>query len=219
MIIRLRNRLSMATDGYTLVTSLVLLTVLTTIGIFTLRNTTLEIMMSANGNKSTQAFEASEAARTLTSQLIEAHLDQRGWPKSAGGSIDDERFPRKLPTGLTLSKIVGESHPRNWYEGSSATSPSFNSKDLEQVDTRYSRNIPGDDATGLKLQGSAAVRVLRSDIQPGANSAMSSGYEGLGGGAANGGGDIYFYVAAQGQDPSGQATRYTAAIFRYVIRN
>lgn len=200
-------------------TSLVFLMVLTTIGIFTLRNAALEVMMSANNNKSTEAFEASEAIRTLSSQLIETHLHNRGWPKAVGGFVDDDRFGQQIPAGLTLAKNAAASAPRNWYDNSLTTLPSFNASDLARADVLYDRNITGNSVAGFKLQGSAVVKSLRVDIQAGSNAAMSSGYEGLGNGAAAGGGNMYFYVAAKGQDPSGQATRYTAAIFRYVIRD
>lgn len=219
MIFRARRELMNTAQGYALITSLIFLTILTTIGIFTLRNTALEIMMSANNNKSAQAFEAAEASRIIVSQLIDAHVYNRGWPKSLGGTIENDRFNNAIPEGLTLTRNGNGPSPRNWYEDAPQTSSSFKPLDLSQVDARYSRNISNKDVIGFMLQGSTAVSVLRTDIQTGANIAMSSGYEGLGKGSASGGGNIFFYVAAQGQDPSAQATRYTAAVYRYTIRN
>jgi hypothetical protein len=141
MTAEIRRRLAGTRQGYALITGLVFLTVLTTIGIFTLKNTALEIMMSANNNKGVQAFEASETTRVLTSQLIDAHLSNRGWPKSLGGSIENGRFGHEIPAGLILSKVGSEQSPRNWYDGSLQTSPGFNSLDFSEVDARYSRNI------------------------------------------------------------------------------
>lgn len=214
-----RHRPEQMIHGHALITSLVFLTLLTTLGLFTLRNTTLEIMMSANSNKSIQAFEAAEITRALTSRLIKPHMDHRGWPKSSGGNVSDEDFNVNIPSGLALVPIEGTPHPRNWYDASATVHPSFSSDDLKQADTRYEKIINQSNSVDFLLRGSAIVRVLRYDLQSGANVAMASGYEGLGHGAAQGGGNAYLYIAAKGQDPSGQATRYTATIFRYVILN
>jgi hypothetical protein len=214
-----RRKSISGTRGYALMTSLVFLTILTTVGIFTLKNTALEIMMSANNNKSAQAFEAAESSRTIVNQLIDAHVYNRGWPKSLGGAIENYRFNNSIPEGLTLTKNGSAPSPRNWYEDLPQTSSSFKPLDLSQIDGRYNRNISSSGSIGFTLQGSAAVRLLRTDLEAGSNSAMSSGYEGLGKGAASGGGNIFFYVVAQGQDPSAQATRYTASVYRYSIRN
>ncbi len=202
-----------ADRGYALVTGLIFLTILTTVGIFTLRNTALEMMMSANNNKNAQAFEAAEATRMIVSTLIDPHVYNRGWPKTIGGAIDDDFFRNAIPTGLTIS------NNGNWYDRPFQTSSSFNPLDLSTVDAHYSDDIYSAGKNRFTLQGIAAVKPLRVDIQPGSNAAMSAGYEGLGKGAGAGGGNIFFYVVAQGQDPGAQATRYTAAIHRYVIRN
>lgn len=205
--------------GQALLTALVFLSILTIVGIFALKNTALEIMMSANNSKGIQAFEASEAARVMTSKLIDAHFNARGWPVKLGGSIENDRFPTEIPEGLTLGQSVEGNGPRNWFEGEFQNSSSFVSMDFGEVDSRYQRNISGRHALGFMLQGNAVVRSLRKDIQAGSSNAISSGYEGLGNGAATGGANIFLYVAAEGKDATEQATRYTASVYRYVMQN
>lgn len=216
MIIHGQDTASFPTRGYALITALVFLIILSTIGIFTLRSTALEIMMGANNNKSVQAFESAEAARAATSRLIQHHLEKRGWPESAGGTIDDGDFGRPMPAGLTLQN-EGDG-PRNWYEGSFHSVLDFSSLDFSKADARYQLGIEAGSARGFALQGSSIVSILHKDIQAGSNNAMSSGYEGLGEGASNGGASVFFYVVAQGQDPTGKARRCTAAIYRYIAR-
>ncbi len=205
--------------GYALITSLVFLAILTMVGLFTLRNTALETMMSANNNKNAQAFEAAEATRRMVSQMIEPHIRNRGWPQSVGGMIDDDRFGVAMPTGIVLIKNPNSTGPRHWYDDVPRTSSNFNPLDLSKVDARYSHDLLEDETSGFNLQGITAVRILRTDVESGSNNAMSSGYEGLGKGSANGGASMFLYVVAQGLDPRSQATSHTAAVYRYVVRN
>jgi len=204
--------------GYALVTGIVFLAVLTTVGILALKNSGLENRMSANNNLNTQAFEAAEATRTLVNQLIDPHVYNRGWPKAAGGTIPNEIFKHPIPVGMTLITGSDNAAPIDWY---SATAPSsgFDRLNMSPVHIHYSRNVANAESSDFVLQASATVKKLRTDINPGSGVAMSSGYEGLGKGTASGGSSLYFNVTARGQDPNSQAVDFTSSIYRHVIRN
>lgn len=205
--------------GYALITAVIFLMVLTTVSFYALKNTGLELKMSANNSMSAEAFGAAEVTRTLVSQLIEPHVYSRGWPETAGGSIADDAFGYDIPMGLTLAKNSKAAAPDDWYSGSFITSSSFNPTDLSTASANYSRDVASADSGNYKLQATVAVRKLRADISPGSGAAMSAGYDGLGKSVAAGGGNLFFYVVARGQDPNSQAVAFTASTYRYVIRN
>lgn len=205
--------------GYALITGIVFLAVLTTVGVLALKNAGLESRMSANNNMNTQAFEAAEVTRTLVSQLLDPHVNNRGWPKTIGGTIPDEIFNYPIPIGMTLSTSAGNNAPINWYSAPLEPASSFAPLDMSTIHVQYSRNVANAESPDLVLQASATVKRLRADINPGSDAAMSSGYEGLGKSAATGGSSLYFNVTARGQDPNSQAVDFTSSTYRHVIRN
>ncbi|PTU33249.1 pilus assembly PilX family protein [Stenotrophobium rhamnosiphilum] len=217
MMLRARN--NRPSHGYALVTGIVFLAVLTTVGVLALKNAGLESRMSANNNLNTQAFEAAEATRTLVSQLIDPHVYNRGWPVAIGGTIPNKIFNHPIPAGMTLTSSTGSAAPIDWYSAPLELASSFDRLDMSSIQVHYSRNVANAESPEFVLQASATVKRLRADLNSGSDVAMASGYESLGKSAASGGSSLYFNVTARGQDPNSQAVDFTSSIYRHVIRN
>lgn len=205
--------------GYALITAIVFLVILSTVGVITLRNTGLEIRMNANNNRQTEAFEAAELARTLTAQLLEPHLRTRGWPASAGGLIPDARFAHAIPKGMTLGKNSEGTAPASWHEVEMSDSSDFNPLDMSTIAAHYYSNVAAKESKDFIVQAAVSVKKLHVDMNPGNGVAMASGYQGLGQSAAKGGSNLYLNITAHGKDPFSQASSFTSSDYRYVIRN
>lgn len=211
--------------GYALLTSLIFLVVLTLVAVTAIRGSGLELRMSANNLAATEAFESSEAPRRMVSDIVDAHVFNRGWPAASGGSVPDVEFDYTIPSGLTLVQQGGA--PRTWYDGNTEAGPlPINATALTE-DASYSRDLSGSGQQKLQLNGNVSVFKLRTDLSPGAGAAMVSGYEGTGKSAAASGGRIFFYVQSTGRDlqvsddatSTQNASAVTATDYRYVIRN
>lgn len=210
-----------SSQGYALVTGIVFLIILTIVAVLALKGTGLELKTSANNAMSIQAFEAAEAPRTLVTQLIDVHIFNRGWPVAIGGTVADALFNYTIPSGLSIRKdnTTSPPSPYNWYTSTPQTSSSFTPLDVSTPDATYSLNVATASTSSFMLQATTAIKKLRIDINPGAGAAMNAGYEGLGKAAATGGGNMFFYIVASGQDPHNQAVDLTSSAYRYVIRN
>lgn len=172
--------------------------------------------MSANDLLDAQAFEASETPRLLTSDLLDVHTFNRGWPVSLGGAVPNAQFDYSVPTGLNLGDADSNGRPDNLYVGNSESG--FAPTALDE-DASYKRKVTPTGQTSLSINASLSVYKLRTDIASGAGSAMVQGYEGLGKSSAAAGGNIFFDVRSVGSDASGEAVASTAATYRHVIRN
>ena len=204
--------------AYALMVSMVLLSILTVIAVFSLQNTGLELKISSNAGRSTQAFEASEAARALVLPLIDAHIDQRGWPRALGGQIDDGAFRQPIPQGLSLRHDAG-AEPRHWEESILIDAKNLAGDPREDADVVIERTVAPVGTQALSLRATVAVLKLRLGALAGNGMAMSDGYAGTGTAAANGGSGLYFYLLSRGQDPDSLASSRTASVYRHVIRN
>ena len=216
--------------GYVLVTALIFLSVLTLIGVVTMRSSTLEQRMSANSAFRTQALESSEAGRGAISEVLDYHIFYRGWPSdlsAPSGSLASGTF--SVPAGLTVRDIetngdtsCGTSETADGVADAlylSKVSCGFatDAEDYSTVDAWYSVDVNSDGTADL----AANIFVFRTDAtqSPGAATAMVSGYEGTGKSAAAGGGLLYFDVRAQSSGGGAGATVLTGADYRHVIRN
>lgn len=202
--------------GFSLITAIIFLVVLLLVSSAAIRGTTLEVKMSGNDLQKAQAFEASETPRMITSDLLDVHTFNRGWPTSVGGTISNTLFDYDMPTGLKLGDADNDSRPDNLYVGN--TEAAFSPQALDS-DATYQRSLTPTGQTPVTLDSSLSVFKLRTDIATGAGSAMVQGYEGLGKSSAAAGGNIFFDVRSTGTDPGGEARVSTAATYRHVIRN
>ena len=78
--------------GIALFVGLVFLVMLTLVSLIVMRGTLLEMRMTTATARHEQAFQASETARTVPETVLAAHVFNRGWPESWGGTIPDVMF-------------------------------------------------------------------------------------------------------------------------------
>jgi hypothetical protein len=208
--------------GYALFTALVLLVVITTVAVFAMRSSNLELRMASNTALKTESLEASEAGRQLLGEIVDVHAFNRGWPESIGGNIPDALFGVTLPDFVAIEKNL-DATLRDWYVDNDETE--FNPNDLI-VDARVNASLTPDDQTPDYVQQSdIQVFKLRTDLAAGSGAAQLRGYEGTGKGAAASGGNVFFYVQSRGRedtrstDVTPEAATVTGATYRHVIRN
>ncbi|HWP94284.1 MAG TPA: PilX N-terminal domain-containing pilus assembly protein [Gammaproteobacteria bacterium] len=215
----MRHRHDIQTSrGYVLITSLIFLLVLTLVAITATKNTTLELRMSRNFTDRMQTFEISETARLMVNELIDAHAFNRGWPVSQGGEVPDSVFGYTVPEGLDLDPDADGLEDLYL---SNATGETLLDVTTLETDMRYERDVDFPDtsvAPDAELEADIVVFRLGATTTPGSGTAMISGYEGTGKGAAGGGGALFFHLRSLAQGATG-ATSVTGADFRHVIRN
>ncbi len=215
-------------DGFVLITAAVFLVVLTLVAVTAMKSTSLELRMSHNETIRMEAFDSSEAPRVLTADLLDVHTFNRGWPKIAGGPVENNIFDYAIPAGLTVRDKDGNDAPDDLYLGNDETS--FSPTGL-LPDVHYANSITPSGQTPIQVQSDVAVYKMRAALSPGAGSAMVSGYEGVGRASAAAGSSIYYRVFSRGVNPdaswddsTGQwsaatAQSCTACEYRSVVRN
>lgn len=208
-------------SGYVLATSLVFLIVLSVVAITAMRSTTLELRMSANAAFKTRALNASEGVRTLTSEVVDAHIYNRGWPAAIGGPVPDFLFALNIPTGLTVLDKDTNSAPDDLWDTNGAGEDLLVHSSLA-ADMQY--RLDGDNSGSATVNDDmdivADLMVYRTvtKLAAGSGTEMISGYSTLGRGSAAGGGYAYYELRSLGQAPA-SAQAVTASDFRHLIRN
>lgn len=197
--------------GAVLITSLIFMLVLTVIALVASQSTMLETRMSTNTVFTERAIESSEALRTGTDDLLDAHLFHRGWPIALGGSLPNDLF--NLPAGISTTNTL------NWGEDNVAGEDIHNTTTLVQ-DAQLRVDGNGDGDYGDDVDQSADLYVYKTVVgsASGSATAMVAGYEGLGKSSASGSARIYFDLRSVGT-ASGDAKGVTGSNFRYVVRN
>ena len=228
----------LSASGYALVTALIFLVLLTLIALAAIKNTGLEAKMSGNNIMRTQAFESSELSRTLLDYtMLDANTFNRGWPDSIGGSVPKNQFDSVFLALLASSSSCSDgfcisksgTQPIDWWNANTECPSAacvFKPNSLDQ-DATYQQSITdaGSASTGntpkTTVPAELAVFKLYTALGSGAGVQMSSGYLGLGRGAAAGGSNLFYYVNSIGHETSTtpQASAQTAALFRDVVRN
>lgn len=215
-------------QGFVLITAAVFLIVLTLVAVTAMKSTSLELRMSNNETIRMEAFDASEAPRVLTADLLDVHTFNRGWPKIAGGTVENNIFDYAMPAGLTVRDKNGNDTPDDLYLGNEEST--FSPTGL-LPDVHYANTISPTDQTDISVQSDIAVYKLRAALSPGAGSAMVAGYEGVGRASAAAGSSIYYRVFSRGVNPdaswdeatgtwsSATAQSCTACEYRSVVRN
>ncbi len=190
-------------SGAILVTALIFLTVLTLVGVTTLKGTALEYQVTMNNVFQTRAFFSSESARTAFTEVLDDHVYYRNWSDVT------------LPVGLSLI----DSEKDLFVENDSGEAPTMNSGILS---TDATMRINGDGrpgyASGGDIKGDVSVYKTRVAIANGSGAAMVSGYMGLGKSSANGGAAIFFEVRSTGESALG-ATAITGSEYRALVVN
>jgi hypothetical protein len=197
--------------GFALITALIFLVVLTLVAVIATRSAGLELRMSANSAQFTEAFEASEAPRQITTRLLQALGNNlgSGWPRSIGGSTEDALFAYPIPPAFTIYDASGGSGgtPLNWFEISEADFDA--SRFIPKA--RYDETITVQDGPSLRVVADIDVQLMQKSLRPGCE-LSPGGYDGatcL---------EYFFLVTSRGQDRSASAAAETATVFRYVPR-
>lgn len=195
--------------GLALLISLIVLSLLSLVAVLSLRHLSLNLRAGEAYSGQLLAFNASETARAALIPVLAAHLQQRGWPRRWGGSIEDSAFPDS--PGIRLSSTT----LRSWYLSNTEKSASFAPLALD-ADAQY-ENALGDAELPIQLQATLAVYRLRASLLDGGNAAFAQGYEGTGAGLAGGGGAVLFYLHSEGRTAEREASAITGAVYRQVL--
>lgn len=178
--------------GYALVTAIVFLVLLTVVALSAIRGTGLEVKSTANSTLRTEAFAASEIARTVTNRQLVAMCDNglAALPAVVGWTKLDTADWCLEPKAADVTAFV--------------------------TDARYTLTTP------IRVNGEVSVQRLYNSAAAGAGQAQGAGYASAGIGTASGGGNIYFMVQSRGVDrplaDAPEALYNTSSIYRYVIR-
>ncbi|MCK5859047.1 MAG: hypothetical protein KAG72_06865 [Abyssibacter sp.] len=184
--------------GFVLISAAVLLVVLTLVAVTAMKGTSMELRMSGNEVSRMEVFDASEAPRVLTSELLDVHTFNRGWPVSMGGDVPNSLFDYDVPASLSVRDKDADNLPDGFYIGN--TEANYSPAGLT-ADVVYSGSYSVAGQSAFIQKASVGVYKLRTAIAPGAGAAMVAGYEGTGKAAAAAGGNIFYQVVSQGVDP------------------
>ena len=214
--------------GIALFVGLVFLVVLSLVAVIAMRGTLMEMRLVTNVARHQQAFEASETLRSVPISVFDEHVFQRGWPEQLGGTLPDDDFDFQLANQmLTVFK--------NGLQKNCAGDVDLFYGNLEpgcgglDAENRYDTNTWHPDAilamcdvtsTGCSRDITATVSIVPDGtvLAEGSGGAQAAGYRGIGGGAAAGGGSMYFEVMSVGTVP-GDGRAVTMAQYRQSIRN
>jgi len=203
--------------GVVLVTAMIFLVVLTLVAVTSIKGSGLELRMSANNAMHVESMEVSEGPRQMVSRLVEVlgfSQDIGGWPVSIGGDTPDLLFAYTIPSGMTiLDGNDADTKPDNWfdYDPLNFSYTGFTAR------ATYSANAAASGTSSYTVGAQIAVQPMRDAPKIGCAQAMAQGFEGLGNSAKNCQ-DFYLYITSRGQDPTGQASYETSAVYRYVPR-
>lgn len=229
----MRRTLSHQQGGFALITSVVLLIGLTVVGTVAVRNAGFELRMSENQIQRVEALENSELPRRRLGDIIDQHVYARGWPSDRGGQVLKRDFLFDIPDAYTITGLAADKESPRWYvindECKPQTQCALPATDDMLTKASFDRNIPTGVGEGTRpVAAQLGVFKLRTDLNPGAGTAMVAGYEGLGKSAAAGGARILFHIESRStssrtvrtsaeEDVAGRAI--TAATYRHVVRN
>jgi hypothetical protein len=170
----------------------------------------MEEKMTTNSALQTNAFGASEAARTAIATVFDDHVFYRGWPSNYGGNLEANLFP--VPSSLTFRDSDNDGVKDNLYDDKVSAGYATDIYDTSTVDVTYNVSVTG---TGMK----ADIYIFRNLARnaAGSSAAMVSGYEGTGKASAGSGGNVWFDLRAVSTDVGG-AQSTTNSDYRFVVR-
>jgi len=155
--------------GSTLVLSILILLLLTVIGIAATNTSIIEILISGNDKVHKMTFHQADGGTEVGIELVEQNIYMAGFNTSELAGLGD----------------VNATNP-NLYLSTNSTMPSNSNRDA-YLPKNYTGNEPH---TNLKIGGNPGLST-GSAIQ------MAAGYEGVGKGAAGGGGKIVYDIWSQ----------------------
>lgn len=227
--------------GIALFVGLIFLVMLTLIALMVMKGTLLELRLTTATARHEQAFEASEAMRTIPEAVLVDHVFNRGWPASWGGSVPNALFDLNTTfanrtswvsllkpnttSGQGLQDYCGSTSLVSFYlppTTCSAVTASYNYEEANWVPavkfTICNTGAPTGCSAGEQIKDTVAI--IRDGVAPntGAGAAMSQGYASIGVGTAKGGAALLLQVRSDAIVP-GNGEAVTIAQYRMNINN
>jgi hypothetical protein len=212
--------------GVALFVGLVFLVMLSLVAIVVMKDTLLETRMTTATARHEQAFEASETGRLIPETVLAAHVFNRGWPTSWGGSVPDGAFDlnatfghrldwiKLLDPGTTsgqgLQKCGGVGLVIFYMPQACGTHADNYSYTPSDWDPSVIMTTCDDDSTtcASNRKVTTTVAMVRDGVtvNKGSGAAQAKGYESIGVGTAKGGSALYLQIRSEAKVPgNGQA--------------
>lgn len=218
--------------GIALFVGMVFLLILSVVAVMAMRGTLVEMRLGANTARHEEAFEASEALRSVPLALFDEHVFERGWPSAMGGTVNDSEFTfntdiaptlySKLATALqkdcsgNTTLFYGPLQPA--CSGSTAPKETLYDSTTWRPDVVLAVCDSSSSTCSANMTAQIAVVPDGSVLKSGAGGAQAAGYRGLGIGAAGGGAALYFEIRSVAQVP-GNGVAITHTQYEQTIRN
>lgn len=214
--------------GVALFVGLVFLVVLSLVAVIAMRGTLMEMHLVNNVASHEQAFETSEALRSIPVSMFDEHTFQRGWPAELGGTLPDSDFSFNLTASMiavvkkglqkdcsgTLDTFYGNLEPacgtlaaESLYD-TSTWHPDVILTMCDVASSGCSSNVS--DTVSIVPDGTV--------LAAGSGGAQAAGYRGIGGGAAGDGASKFFEIMSVATVP-GNGRAVTMTQYRQSIRN
>ncbi|MEM7543352.1 MAG: PilX N-terminal domain-containing pilus assembly protein [Pseudomonadota bacterium] len=206
-----------AQSGMALIFSLVILMVLTMVAVVAMRTTTLDLKITTNQTMKKRSFQSSEAARSISNEVVGQHTFHRGWPASLSGGTVPASTGFTIPTGMSVDDPAGELY----LSSNNPWDLTVNPGDVShQRDLMFTSDTDSDGTFIDPLDMDVNIFVTRvgSVAAPGSDTSQVSGYSALGQGAAAAGALLFYDFRSQSISGGGAATT-TASRYRHVVTN
>jgi hypothetical protein len=225
--------------GVALFFGMVLMIMLTVIALVVMRNTMLELRLTTATAQHELAFQSSEEARQIPEAILVAHVRNRGWPVSWGGTVADAMFNLNtvyagrttwinlLNPKTTSGKGIQDSCSGTglviFYMAQPCTTEtvSYNYTPSSWTSS-VSFNVCENGTTSCSSSGQVAdaVSIVRdgTTINQGSGAAQAQGYSSVGVGSSTGGSSLLLEVGSTATLPSG-AKDTTIAQYKLGISN
>ncbi|UPG88887.1 pilus assembly PilX N-terminal domain-containing protein [Luteibacter aegosomaticola] len=227
-----RHHAMHAQRGIALFIGMVFLLILSIVAVMAMRGTLVEMRLGSNTARHEEAFEASEALRSVPLSLFDQHVFERGWPSAMGGTVNDSEFTFSTQMAPTLySKLATalqkdcEGKVSLFYgplQGACAggTLPKETLYDATTWHPDVVLAVCDSSSSTCSANMTAQIAVVPdgSVLKSGAGGAQAAGYRGLGIGSAGGGAALYFEIRSVAQVP-GNGVAITHTQYEQTIRN
>jgi Tfp pilus assembly protein PilX len=216
--------------GIALFIGMVFLLILSIVAVMAMRGTLVEMRLGTNTARHEEAFEASEALRSVPLAMFDEHVFERGWPTAMGGTVDDSEFTFNTDMAPTLySKMKSAlqtdcSNKASLFYGPLQAACNDMPKETLYDATSWHPDVvlavcdASSTTCSANMTAKVAVVPDGSVLKAGAGGAQAAGYRGLGIGSAGGGAALYFEIRSIAQVP-GNGVAITHTQYQQTIRN
>ena len=234
-----RFRAPVRQHGVALFVGLIFLIMLSLVALYVMRGTVLEMRLTGATAQHELAFEASETARQVPEAILQAHVQNRGWPISWGGTVPDSMFSlNTIYAGRTswISLLNPNTTSGNGIQQSCTGSGLVifymaQTCSSQGVSYRYQPSTwassavfnvcqNGSSSCSSSNQIKNAVSIVRdgTTVNQGSGAAQAQGYSSIGVGSSTGGSSLLLQVRSAATLPSG-AKGVTIAQYKLSITN